>query len=216
MAHVKQFSYREAFGFGWETTKKYFWFLLVLFLISSVVQFIISYGTTFFFEEGDAAGQIAGFLFSIAGWIVALELSFAKTGILLMFIDRKKPKFSDLFNFFEYEILLRYLLVSVIYGIIVFFGFLLFVVPGVYWGIKYGFAAAIYVDKRKGIWESFEKSSELTKGVKWRLLGFGLMQCLILFAGALLFGVGLFFAIPVVYVAEMYVYRKLYSHHHPS
>lgn len=214
MAAVKTFSTSEALHFGWEITKKNFWFVLVIFLIPNGVSFFISYITGAINEQGDPGLGLVGSILLLAGWIVGLELSFATIVILLKIADKKKAKIEDLIAYFQAGLIVRYFLVSLIYGLMVGIGLILFIVPGIYLGIKYGFAFFVFADKRTGVWEAFQKSAQITSGVKWKLFGFWILMLLITAVGAMALLVGLLIAVPVVYFAEIYVYRKLSAHHH--
>jgi uncharacterized membrane protein len=57
--------------------------------------------------------------------------------------------------------------------------------------------------------ESLKASWEVTKGSRMHIFKLLVVQFLILAAGALLIGVGLFIAIPVVMMSQAFVYRKL-------
>lgn len=72
----------------------------------------------------------------------------------------------------------KYLVVSFVYGLMIFIGLLLLVVPGIYLAIKYAFAHTFIVDQNTGIKEAFSKSSMMTQNRK--------IQLLILFAIAFL------------------------------
>ncbi len=62
-----------------------------------------------------------------------------------------------------------------------------------------------------GVFESFSKSGQITKGHIWNLFLFGLLIGLISIAGAAALLIGLLVAMPVVSLAGTYVYRKLSS-----
>lgn len=62
--------------------------------------------------------------------------------------------------------------------------------------------------------ESLRKSTVITRGVKWKLLGFMIVAILLNILGALLLLVGLLVTIPVTMLAMAHVYTKLKSHHH--
>jgi uncharacterized membrane protein len=64
-------------------------------------------------------------------------------------------------------------------GLIVLGGTILFVIPGIIWGIKYGYASYICVLEGKGARESIKRSGVLTHGYKWTAWYLGL--CLELF-----------------------------------
>jgi hypothetical protein len=86
---------------------------------------------------------------------------------------------------------------------------LLMFIPLIYLSIRFGFAPYYLIDKDADIIESFNKSSELTKGNKWALLGFSVLAGLLALSGFVAFGVGAFFTIPMAMLAEFDIYRQL-------
>ena len=102
-----------------------------------------------------------------------------------------------------------YIWASLRYGIIVLVGMLLLLIPGIIWSIKYGFVFFLIPDKGVGVKEAFDLSAEMTEGIKWKLFWFDIFGFLVLVAGLLLLGVGLFLAIPVIYLAAYMIYNKL-------
>jgi len=57
-----------------------------------------------------------------------------------------------------------------VYGAVVFVGFLLLIIPGVYWSLKYGQYRMLIVDKNLGIFESIKESGRITEGYKMKIL----------------------------------------------
>jgi uncharacterized membrane protein len=88
------------------------------------------------------------------------------------------------------------------------FGFLL-IVPGIIFFIMFQYYGYFIVDKKMGPVEALKASAALTKGVRWKLFGFGLVIGLLNIGGALLLLLGLFVTIPVSQMAIAHVYRKL-------
>lgn len=64
-----------------------------------------------------------------------------------------------------------------------------------------------------GIIESLRKSAIITRGVKWKLLGFILVLGLMNLVGLVLFLVGFLVTLPISMVAIAHVYTKLRAHH---
>jgi len=60
--------------------------------------------------------------------------------------------------------------VSFIQGFLIVFGFVLLVVPAAYWSALYFAAIPVIVLERKGLFESFGRSSQLSKGLKLHIL----------------------------------------------
>jgi len=88
-------------------------------------------------------------------------------------------------------------------------GTILLIVPGVIWAVKFQFFSYFIIDKGLGPIEALKKSSAITKGVKWNLLGFDLLIGGIALLGVLALLIGLLAAIPTAMIAMAFVYRKL-------
>ncbi len=113
----------------------------------------------------------------------------------------------------------NYLLVYLAYCAAIFVGFVLFIIPGIYIAVRYGQVLNLVVDKNMKVSDAFTMSSKMTEGIKWKLLGFGLVQgflmlCLVL-AGLICLIVGVF---PAIFIAVgwsamsgIFLYRKLYE-----
>jgi uncharacterized membrane protein len=89
-------------------------------------------------------------------------------------------------------------------------GCIFFVIPGLYFALKYSFYGYLIADKKLGAIEALKASARLTVDMKWLLVGFGVVTASVLFLGLLAFGIGLLIAIPVVSLAVIFVYRSLY------
>ncbi len=90
--------------------------------------------------------------------------------ISLDFCDGKRPKISDLFT--QYPLFFKYLIGMVLYGLIVFSGTLLLIIPGIIWSLKYWFFDYYIVDQGLGPVKSLKSSSAITKGIKMDLFLF--------------------------------------------
>ncbi|MCD4705393.1 hypothetical protein K8R66_04950 [bacterium] len=204
----KKFSNEEAIKFGWESLKENLGF----FLIAGAIIFVIAMVPTLIQEimkKNDSGSirivlNIVHFFFQIMGMLVSL--GFVK--VTLKLIEKKKVSVSDLFS--QYPLFLKYFLAYIIYAFILICGFFLFIVPGVIWAIKLNFFP-YFILEGCGVIESLKKSSQITQGSKWDLFVFGVILSLISIAGVLVFGVGILITIPIVAMAEVFVYQKLKS-----
>ena len=67
----------------------------------------------------------------------------------------------------SFKKVLSFFWVSFLKSLIILGGFLLFIIPGIIWAVKYGFAPlAVILENRKGI-SALRRSAELTKGYRW-------------------------------------------------
>ena len=197
------FSKKEAIKFGFEIAKKNIVFFLgvaviwaFVVIISSSIQNSLNANKQFF----------VSFLFNLFMWVVNSIISMGIINITLKFVDKKKPKLQDIYYT---QKVFNYILASIIRSVIVIFGFILFIIPGIIFSIKLQYAEYLIVDKKLDAVDSIKKSWEMTKGVKWNLFLLGILLGLINILGLLCVFVGLLITIPLSMVANAYVYRKL-------
>jgi len=80
---------------------------------------------------------------------------------------------------------------GIVVGILVLFGFILLVVPGLYLLTIFAVVAPVIVIERAGVFESLGRSRELVKGNGWNVFGVIILAFLITFViGAIFGGIG--------------------------
>lgn len=200
---AEKFSISEAIHFGWNTMKSNLGFfiglLIFVFLFTSLSSIIAAKATE--------ANIFLGIIFYIADFSLSIIISIGLVKIALRFCDNEKGRFADLFS--QYPLFPQYLVGSILYGLIVFAGTILLIIPGIIWGIQFCFYDYFIVDKGLGPIEALKRSSAITRGVKWDLFVFFLILSGINLLGALCLLIGLFVTIPTTMVALAFVYRKL-------
>jgi len=201
----KTFSIEEALRFGWDTFQANTVFFLILVAIIGIANVV----------PGQLADYIREFtpfwatFLDFAGWVLGIFVSIGLIKVSFKFVDKEKPKFSDLFLI--YPLFFRYLFSSIVYGFVVFMGFLLLLVPGFIWLIKYSLFSYLIVDRGMGPLEALSASGKVTQGARFNLFLFGILFVFLNFLGGLAFLIGLFVTIPVTSLAAAWIYRKLIS-----
>ena len=198
------FSKSEAILFGWNTLKKNFRFFLGMLAIVLVVNVLVGLVISSFSEE---APKVLVMVVSVISWVLDLLISIGVIKITLKFCDQEPATYRDLFS--AYRLLLNYLVGSIVYGIIVAIGFVFLIIPGIYLAVKYQFYDYLIVDKGIGPIEAIKRSGVLTEGVKRNLVLFWLALVGINILGMIALGVGLIATVPVSWLANAYVYRRL-------
>ncbi len=197
----KAFFTDKALGFGWQVTKKNFWFfvgvLLIIFFISYLPEIAEFLGLSRF---------LLSFVFLLS-FILSIIASMGLVKICLNFYDKKNNDFSVLFS--QYKLFVSYFFAMLLYAVMVILGLLLFIAPGIYLAVKFIFFEYFIIDKGCGTIESLRRSWYLSQGSFWSLLGFSIITIVINILGLLFFGVGLFVSIPITYLAWTFVYRSL-------
>lgn len=102
---------------------------------------------------------------------------------------------------------------TILYMLMVCIGLVLLIVPGIYLAMRYGQYLTAMVDRDLGVMESFAYSSSITTNNRMNLFLLALMAILISLAGCLALCVGLFFALPVIWLSMVVAYRWMqYGH----
>ncbi|MEE9253257.1 MAG: hypothetical protein V3U74_07935 [Thermodesulfobacteriota bacterium] len=175
------FSKGEAVRFGWDTMKSNLGFLIVIMILYMLIP---------------ALTEIMTSVFIIIPFFVECALFMGFIRINLGFVDNRRPKLGELFSCFGPLLLLKYIVASFLYMLIVIAGLILLIVPGIIWAIKFSFYPYFLVDKGLGIIDSLKKSAEITDGVKLDLFVLSVLLGLIILLGALVFPIVLLVAIP--------------------
>ena len=199
---MRHFLIGESLRFGWHKTRAHsrvlFQAMLILFAVqvaSSIVEKVL-------------ADTVQGTLALIALGVVGIVLGTGFTLITLKLAKGEHASLKDLLP--RARLVWHYFCVSVVAGVIIVGGLILLIIPGIYFLLRFSMARFAVLEGADII-ESLKKSSRLTRGVKWPLLGFLLVLLALNIAGALLFMVGLLITIPVTTLAYAHVYLKLKS-----
>jgi len=199
---IKDFSSEEAIKFGWGATKTNFWFIFGVFVVIVLIAGFFSVCL----EQVDNQG-ISFAIINLGYSIVQVFMTMGAIQLGLMICDNKPPRTSVFFE--NNTLFVNYVVGTFLYGLIVFLGTLLLVIPGIIWAIKYQFVGHIIVDLKIGPLEALKKSAQITRDEKFPLLILSVILGIINFAGALAFGIGLLATIPTTGIAHIYVYRSL-------
>lgn len=199
----KDFSIEEALQYGWGIMKANIWFFVGVLVVAWVIVGIPHAIANALHHQSDGLS----FLFRIVGWIAGIIVSIGMITIALKFLDGQIPKFEDLFSFKPH--FWKFFGGSILTGLVVWAGMILFIIPGIYWAIKFQFFGYFVVEQGSDPVEAMRKSSRITHTVKWKLLGFGIVLALVNMLGAICLFVGLFVTVPVTLLAYSLVYRKL-------
>jgi uncharacterized membrane protein len=157
---------------------------------------------------GSVTGSVAlQLIFTLIGWIVGFILAMGLIRCTLAVVKGQTPEVSMLF---ETPGLGSYILASILFGLMLFVGFILCIIPGIIVGIVFMFYGYLIVENPTlGPTDALKRASELTKGRIGELFVFGLALFGINLIGAILCGIGLLFTYGITAVAVAYAYRTL-------
>ncbi len=213
------FSIKEAFVFGYETCRKHIGKVSLVILYAAIFQIAMSIVNSLENPRGGHA-QTSSTLFFICSVItlalvvfyIFFSINVYKQGLLM--IRGGDPDVSDLFTY--PACFLNLIGGSFLLAIILIVGFILFIIPGIFFILMYCFVKILIIDKDLGPIEAFKESATLTRGNRLKLLLLFLIIAAFNFVGLLCFIVGLFVTVPISFCAFLYVYDKLDKAHKPA
>lgn len=155
---------------------------------------------------GSLLGSIVSFIFGIIifVWQYLVEAAIARGGLTLT--EGRPLVLSELLSF---QKLGKIIVAGIILSILTVIGLILCIIPGLLVIIFGSFFIYFILDQDAGIWDSITMSFSFVKEHFGEVLLLLILCFLITLAGALLCGIGLFVAIPVVAIAKTYAYKVL-------
>ncbi len=205
----KTISISETLKFSWRAFLDNALILVVLTILTLVVQLLFgafSCGTDDVPDQ-DLTSGVSCTLFSVLYYLANVFIAMGFATIGLHAVQGDKITFKQFFS--RFSKFFPFVIAMILYAIIVFVGLILFIVPGIIWAIKFSMYPFMVLDKGANGWDALKLSSQATHGVKWDLLGLYAILILISLAGLLLFGLGLFITIPLTWIAQAHVFRKI-------
>ncbi len=203
---LENLSFGSLLSASWQIFKSQWKKLLLVILAVVVLQVITSA------VQSSLASNSQEGLAALVSFIGSILSAITSMGMLFVFIKAARGEnieLSDVFS--KYNRFFPYFFSSIITSVIVLFGLILLVVPGMIWAIKYVFVPYLILDTDKGVFGSLEASGKMTQGYKLRLffnsLGFVGVNIL----GMLALLVGIIITVPVTTIAGAILYDVLKS-----
>ena len=155
---------------------------------------------------GGFLGLLVSLLFAIIGlvWNYLVQAGLARCGLALT--EGRPLVIGELLSMNK---LGRIIGAGILLGIMTVIGLILCIIPGLIVIFFGSYFVYFIVDQDMGAVESIKASFSFVKDNLGSLFLLLLLSWVILFVGALLCGIGLFVAYPVVYIAYAYAYKAL-------
>ena len=193
----------QAVNFAWPTFKKRYGLftaiLLTIFGAWVALEIVVIAGQRF----GTLVWAAAHLAFLI--FFAGIEVGFLQ--ICLALYDGGEPTFADTFRRLAWGP--KFLAGQMLYLLMVVVGLVLFVVPGLYLGVRYALFGFCMVTCEADLIHSFPQSAILSAGTKTHLLAIFVSLLVLNVLGASLLGLGLFVTIPLSVLMMTAVYRQL-------
>jgi len=200
---MKSVPISESIKFGWQKTKENFGLLLGV----MITIFASSFTLTFISESLAENHFFLSMLFQLASFLITSFLAIGQIIIVLKICNNEEVSFKDLFS--GGNLVLSYILATILQGIMIFGGTLLLIIPGIIISIMTSLYNYALINEHLGPIEAIKRSMKLTKGVRLEIFLFIILTCLINLLGALCLIVGIFVTAPISLIAFVYVYKEL-------
>ncbi|MEX0895787.1 MAG: DUF975 family protein [Patescibacteria group bacterium] len=200
---ISEINFNAIISKGWEVFKKY-WPTLLGYTVLIIVAHLLMSGIGAMIDQESAGLSL---LFQLISGIVSLLVGMAYIYVLILAAEGKTITLETVFS--RSHRIVSYLLGNILLTIVLMVGFILLIVPGIYFSIKYTFVPYLLIHKNIGVFESFSMSAKMTKGRKWQLFLYTLGFVGINIIGLLVLGVGLLITVPVSSLAFVVLYLSL-------
>ena len=183
---------------GWETMKKNFPELLLVFFLQLLLSLPVSLSNVLRSDDFSFGMGFYG-LFSVAyGIIVLLPVSYGSSWVFLKAVRGESFKVTDIF--FAFQSFLNVIISGLLVGLIICAGCVLLIVPGIIFACKLVFVPYLVLDEKMEATEAIRKSWKMTKGFSWTIFWLAIVSFFIVIAGLICLVVGV---IPAVIWIEL-------------
>ena len=197
-----KFMISEVFGTSWKHTKSQIWVLVGLFIGFSILSMIVTlFGMP---AQGSIVGRV---IVQIVSLLISCIFMLGYVKNIFQALDGEEPQFSAYGQ--QSRKIITYLIANILFSIAVCIGTVLLIIPGIYLYLRLQFFTAFIVEEDCGIIESLQKSWNMTQGQTLPLFLLLLTMIGTAIVGCILFFVGLFVAVPLIYMMQCYTFRKL-------
>ncbi len=195
----------SSYGNGWGKLWKYFLELLLIGIIGLVIGIPSGMGGW----SGDVAGAftLLGFLGIAYSILIANPVEY---GVTFAFLKAARGDKLEIKNMFEaFRNYWNAVLANLLVGVIVFIGFVLLIIPGIYLACKLVFTPYLVVDRKMDVIGAVKESWRMTNGHAWKVFLIGLLAIPISIAGLIVFGVGIIVSIMWIKLAFASLYHSV-------
>lgn len=194
------FTISEVLKTSWHYLKQQIWVLVGLFIGFTILSFLLS---SMFSSTKPVMIMVNTLVSLLISGI--FYLGYYKN--MFQTIDDMEPQFSAYGQ--QMPKLLTYILSTLILSVALLIGFALLIIPGIYLAVRLQFYSCFIVEENAGIVDSLKRSWAITEGHVMPLCLLLLAQIGICLLGCLLLGIGIFVAVPLIYMIQCYAYRLL-------
>jgi uncharacterized membrane protein len=194
----------DALRFGWEGTKKHFWFLFGLYALYFLIQFGAGVAIALLSGHNKELSSALGLLLNLTSNVI---FNTGTAAVALKICDGAKPSLGDFIC--DGKVLFYFLLAMFLMGVLLVAGFVLLIIPGIYVAIRLSQCVYYIVEQKNDPVEAVRSSWEATRGMAGSLFVYFLAIFGLFLLGLLSFIIGIIPVWFVMLIASAYLYRVL-------
>lgn len=177
----------------------------------SIVVYVVAGGVTSF-DTLESMNELQTLPLDLLATLIALPVTAPITaGIMLYTIKRsmgETPSFADVFQY--YAKMMPITQQQILMYLLIYAGFICFIIPGIYLAIAYMLALPLMVEKNLGVWEALEISRKAITKKWWQVFALGILSSIFVMFGVLTL-IGWIWVVPLVYLMTGVLYRQLFG-----
>jgi len=196
----RDFDIGASFRYGWERFKDNFGPLAIAALAVFLTNAVVSTLT----RQTDG---VVAFVMSVISFFVGQVIAMGWVRMSLKIADGEEASVADFVE--RLDLLLPYAIASLLFSLMVAFGLVALIVPGIFLAIVFCFYGPAVVDEELGSIDALQRSAAITRGYRGKLFLFWLAVLGLNILGLLVFVVGVLVTSGISLLAFAYVYRSL-------
>lgn len=194
--------------------KKHFWMLILIIFVTGAIK-----TPMWFMQESKDMSDGYQFTFHVLELIqtiyyfaVTSIFGYGVVSIFLKVARKEKFEFEDIFDGFKtYS---RAFLSNLFFTLLVVFGLILLLLPGIFLACRLIFVPFLIMDKKHGVKESLKISYYMTKGYFWTIFGMGILSFVVIILGFVLLGFGILISLVWINTAFAVLYNACEELHY--
>lgn len=196
-------SYSKAWDVIWKT--------FIELLVVSLVAMVISVPTGMMKWEDD---QFHWFFVPIIGFAICYgvflmgPINYSVKWVFLKAVRKEKINIKDMFSVFERNYW-NAVLANLLVGIIVGFGIVMLIVPGIIFACRLAFVPYLVIDQKMDVMDALKTSWDMTRGHGWSIFFIALLAIPIVIAGLIMLFFGVFISIMWITTAFAVIYHAV-------
>lgn len=187
-------------------SKRTLWLAVILMVISAIaIQFV----ATFLLGLLPLPVVLSGVLVQVVITLFTTPISVGMILVAVKLAADAQASGTSIFNYFH--MMIKLFLQALLMYLLIFIGFVLLVLPGIYLTFAYMFSATLMVEKNMGIWEAMEVSRKAVTH-KWFTLFFTWIIIFIMIVVSFIpLGIGLIWTVPLSMLCFGVAYKTLFG-----